>query len=361
MAFHQSPLELSTLSISDSNANEVPVLIKTVPLSKRAPASRRMRSTFTNTEFNVPPIGAGSGAPPPSRKREQAEALENLRKKISPALLRKDYGGTLDNALDNAKEKDDEDERPLTREEARKQAQLDNRPQLLQKILHTRSLCLVSEGEEGCTAWQDSDFISDALCWHNVYRQRHGAPALTMSPELCSFAQTWANHLAHTNKFYYRSDREVGQNLFCRPANVIQTEVTGQEVSTYWYGAVKQYDFFKEPDVLHANVNAGHFTQMVWASTRHFGIGKARSRSGKILIVAHYAPPGNISGYFSDNVRPPGFEGSEGPPSPSLLASFNLLQQQQQQQQQQEQEQAQEEMSIATSSTGSRSSFGDTL
>lgn len=38
---------------------------------------------------------SGSGAPPPSRKREQAEALENLRKKISPALLRKDYGGTL--------------------------------------------------------------------------------------------------------------------------------------------------------------------------------------------------------------------------------------------------------------------------
>lgn len=33
--------------------------------------------------------------------------------------------------------------------------------------------------------------------------------------------------------------------------------LTGQEVSSYWYAAVRQYNFFKEPDVLHANVNAG--------------------------------------------------------------------------------------------------------
>lgn len=31
----------------------------------------------------------------------------------------------------------------------------------------------------------------------------------------------------------------------------------GQEVSSYWYSAVRQYDYGKEPDVLHANVNAG--------------------------------------------------------------------------------------------------------
>lgn len=33
--------------------------------------------------------------------------------------------------------------------------------------------------------------------------------------------------------------------------------MTGQEVASYWYMAVRQYDFSKEPDVLHANVNAG--------------------------------------------------------------------------------------------------------
>lgn len=32
----------------------------------------------------------------------------------------------------------------------------------------------------------------------------------------------------------------------------------GQEVASYWYSAVRQYNYSKEPDVLHANVNAGN-------------------------------------------------------------------------------------------------------
>lgn len=155
------------------------------------------------------------------------------------------------------------------------------------------------------TDWRDSEFITECLCWHNVYRQRHNAPPLTMSPQLCEYAQTWANHLAHTNTFYYRNDREVGQNLYCRPGSAIPTDVTGQDVASYWYSAVKQYDFLKEPDILHANVNAGHFTQLIWASSRYFGVGKARSRSGKVIVAANYQPVGNISGQFQNNVLPP--------------------------------------------------------
>ncbi|KAK0086175.1 hypothetical protein PV325_003638 [Microctonus aethiopoides] len=157
------------------------------------------------------------------------------------------------------------------------------------------------------TDWRDSEFITECLCWHNVYRQRHNVPPLTMSPQMCEYAQTWANHLAHTNTFYYRNDREVGQNLYCRPGGAVPCDVTGQDVSSYWYSAVKQYDFFKEPDVLHANVNAGfsHFTQLIWACSRYFGVGKARSRSGKIIVVANYQPVGNVSGQFQNNVLPP--------------------------------------------------------
>ena len=32
----------------------------------------------------------------------------------------------------------------------------------------------------------------------------------------------------------------------------------GQEVASYWYSAVRQYNYTNEPDVLHANVNAGN-------------------------------------------------------------------------------------------------------
>ncbi|KAK3928569.1 Golgi-associated plant pathogenesis-related protein 1 [Frankliniella fusca] len=174
------------------------------------------------------------------------------------------------------------------------------------QMMLVRPVALVSEGHEADTDWHESEFISECLCWHNVYRQRHGVRDLLMSAELCDMAQTWANHLAHTNSFMYKpGETLVGQNLYCRLPNTAATEVTGQEVSAYWYSACKQYNYGKEPDVLHANVNAGHFTQLVWAGSREIGVGKARSRQGKTVVVAMYRPPGNVSGLFQENVLLP--------------------------------------------------------
>lgn len=44
---------------------------------------------------------------------------------------------------------------------------------------------------------------------------------------------------------------------------------------------------------------------MIWSTSQYFGVGKARSRSGKIIVVATYKPIGNISGHFQRNVSPP--------------------------------------------------------
>ena len=43
---------------------------------------------------------------------------------------------------------------------------------------------------------------------------------------------------------------------------------------------------------------------MVWIGSKYFGCGKARSRSGKILVVGHYFPRGNIPGEYHLNVLP---------------------------------------------------------
>lgn len=48
----------------------------------------------------------------------------------------------------------------------------------------SRPVALVSEGHEADTDWHESEFISECLCWHNVYRQRHGVRDLTMSLEV---------------------------------------------------------------------------------------------------------------------------------------------------------------------------------
>lgn len=57
--------------------------------------------------------------------------------------------------------------------------------------------------------------------------------------------------------------------------------------------------------MLHTNVNAGHFAQMIWASTKYIGVGKASSKTGKIFVVAFYFPPGNLVGAYHTNVPPP--------------------------------------------------------
>ncbi|XP_022258585.1 pathogenesis-related protein 1A-like isoform X2 [Limulus polyphemus] len=135
----------------------------------------------------------------------------------------------------------------------------------------------------------------------------NSSPSRTLSPpevkKMCNLAQFWANHLAHANTFYYRNYRDIGENLFCRCSFVPEFDVTGEQVVKYWYRERKLYDFDKQPSLLHAK--AGHFTQMVWRSSKEFGVGKARSRFGKIIVVANYKPAGNVTGEFQDNVFSP--------------------------------------------------------
>uniref|UniRef100_A0A182NJ00 SCP domain-containing protein n=1 Tax=Anopheles dirus TaxID=7168 RepID=A0A182NJ00_9DIPT len=157
----------------------------------------------------------------------------------------------------------------------------------------------------------DKEFIFECLCWHNEYRMRHGAPALSVSSELCEYAKQWANHLASTNELYYQVGSNYGQNIFCCPANSLLTDLSGQEVATYWYSTSRRYDYFKEPHLLHTNVNTGHFSQMVWRASRYFGVSKSISKTGKLFVVAYYYPAGNVMGEFRQNVLPPIVTGGE--------------------------------------------------
>ncbi|XP_071041237.1 uncharacterized protein [Parasteatoda tepidariorum] len=79
--------------------------------------------------------------------------------------------------------------------------------------------------------------------------------------------------------------------------------LSARQVTKYWYEEIKSYNFFQDPSLLHTR--AGHFTQMVWRSSTDFGVGKAKSRCGKVIVVANYKPAGNVIGEFQDNVFPP--------------------------------------------------------
>jgi glioma pathogenesis-related protein 2 len=68
-----------------------------------------------------------------------------------------------------------------------------------------------------------------------------------------------------------------------------------------WYDEKIFYDFMRPQ----FTIRTGHFTQMIWKSTKRIGIGFAFNRSGdKVFLVVNYTPSGNFLDQFPDNVLP---------------------------------------------------------
>jgi hypothetical protein len=68
-----------------------------------------------------------------------------------------------------------------------------------------------------------------------------------------------------------------------------------------WYGESTAYDF-AAPGF---STKTGHFTQVVWRSSRELGCAKA-SCGGLDFWVCRYSPAGNVAGAFPANVPKPG-------------------------------------------------------
>lgn len=173
---------------------------------------------------------------------------------------------------------------------------------IIDRVILAKPLLVNFCDNENSSAFEESSFIQECLAWHNIFRKVHRVPPLQLSYQLCTVAQFWANTLAHHNSFYHRNLRDIGENLFCRWSNEADYDITGEQLAKYWYEEGKQYNFDQEPFTLH--VNAGHFSQMVWRSSLELGIGKAKTRCGKLIVVANYKPTGNVFGEFQSNVFP---------------------------------------------------------
>ncbi|XP_034152943.1 repressed by EFG1 protein 1 isoform X2 [Esox lucius] len=146
-------------------------------------------------------------------------------------------------------------------------------------------------------------FESQFVDAHNDYRQKHGAPPLTLSSDLCISAQKWADHLL-SSKCLEHSSTDHGENLYYASSSVPK-EYNGKDAVDSWYSEIKDYHFDKPG----FTPGTGHFTQVVWKDSREVGVGIATD--GKtIIVVGQYHPAGNISnaGYFEKNVLPPASE-----------------------------------------------------
>nr|XP_023020881.1 uncharacterized protein LOC111509384 isoform X2 [Leptinotarsa decemlineata]XP_023020882.1 uncharacterized protein LOC111509384 isoform X2 [Leptinotarsa decemlineata]XP_023020883.1 uncharacterized protein LOC111509384 isoform X2 [Leptinotarsa decemlineata]XP_023020884.1 uncharacterized protein LOC111509384 isoform X2 [Leptinotarsa decemlineata]XP_023020885.1 uncharacterized protein LOC111509384 isoform X2 [Leptinotarsa decemlineata]XP_023020886.1 uncharacterized protein LOC111509384 isoform len=145
------------------------------------------------------------------------------------------------------------------------------------------------------------DFQNECLQAHNEYRTRHGVPPLKLNRDMCKVSQDWANHLIKKGVLQHSSNRDYGENLFCIQSTNPHFTIDGKEAVQNWYDEIKCYKFGLEP----SSLAAGHFTQVVWKESKEIGVAYAKS-GGKIVVVANYSPPGNIIGFFTENVPPPG-------------------------------------------------------
>nr|XP_010914119.1 pathogenesis-related protein PR-1 [Elaeis guineensis] len=147
--------------------------------------------------------------------------------------------------------------------------------------------------------------ISKALCWncwaesieflfvHNWVRATHWEMPLFWDPRLEAYARWWAEQrkadcrVAHS---FPEGGFTLGENVFWgggsrwRPADAVQA----------WADEEKDYSYT-------ANSCApgricGHYTQIVWKSTRRLGCARVVCDDGDTFMTCNYDPPGNYIG-----------------------------------------------------------------
>jgi uncharacterized protein YkwD len=127
----------------------------------------------------------------------------------------------------------------------------------------------------------------DLLDAHNSARRGVGTPPLVWSSALASHAKLWAEQLLATHDFAHRPDDPHGENLF----TISGGTVTPAEVVQAWVAERGDYD----PATNRCTGVCGHYTQVVWRTTRAVGCGMAFDGYRQVW-VCEYDPRGNVVG-----------------------------------------------------------------
>jgi pathogenesis-related protein 1 len=130
---------------------------------------------------------------------------------------------------------------------------------------------------------------------HNQIRADVGVDEITWSGRLATYAQEWADHLGATScDLEHRPNSgkwelKYGENLFMGSAKYYgvtsAVKAWEEEKKNYKGQAIDRYNQNK----------TGHYTQIVWKTTKQIGCAKSECRR-RIIVVCNYDPPGNELG-----------------------------------------------------------------
>jgi pathogenesis-related protein 1 len=99
----------------------------------------------------------------------------------------------------------------------------------------------------------------------------------------------WADTLLARKQFIHRPDSSYGENLY----DVTGATVTPAEVVKAWADEARDYDY--KSNTCRARAVCGHYTQVIWNTTKQVGCAVARG-GGREVWVCNYDPPGNWQG-----------------------------------------------------------------
>ena len=142
------------------------------------------------------------------------------------------------------------------------------------------------------------EFNLEILSEINKYRLNHRVDELIYDEKISKISQKYAEKCAREKELElsenkYNND-DLGEILFC-----CKEELTPKEIVEIWYNSGSEnYDYNKEPEI------SNNFTQLIWKSTKLFGLGHALTKENEMYIVANFFPEGNIKGEFLKNIFP---------------------------------------------------------
>ena len=136
--------------------------------------------------------------------------------------------------------------------------------------------------------------ITTVVAYINIIRAIHHAPPVIPTAKLNWAAGNWSEHMAKTNKFDH-SPYPYGENIAYIPINQNYTAGAIAAVNMFYAEKSAWLASNKTPN------SAGHFTQLVWKSTRYIGIGIASNKKN-MYISFEFDPAGNVWGQYVANV-----------------------------------------------------------
>ena len=145
---------------------------------------------------------------------------------------------------------------------------------------------------------QNENFNLDVLDEINKYRIKHGVEELIIDENINKISKKYAQKLARESELELSGnkyqDKELGEIIFS-----CQGEISPKELVDLWYNqGSKDYNYNAEPTI------SNNFTQLIWKSSKLFGISHILTRDNKLYVVANFFPEGNIKGQFLKNVFP---------------------------------------------------------